>query len=46
MKLWVHECTRIFSDRLVDFNDIKIFQNIIKEIVVEDKINLNNILWI
>ncbi|CAD8044294.1 unnamed protein product [Paramecium primaurelia] len=46
MKLWVHECTRIFSDRLVDFNDIKIFQNIIKQIVVEDRINLNNILWI
>ncbi|CAK86503.1 unnamed protein product (macronuclear) [Paramecium tetraurelia] len=31
VKLWCHECARIFSDRLVDMNDLKIYNDIMKE---------------
>ncbi|CAD8045721.1 unnamed protein product [Paramecium sonneborni] len=31
VKLWTHECLRVFSDRLIDSYDLKIFENVLKE---------------
>ena len=31
VKLWAHECIRVFSDRLISIQDIDLFQNMIVE---------------
>jgi len=31
IKLWAHECTRVFNDRLVNYSDCDTFMNILKE---------------
>eukprot|EP01107_Rhizomastix_libera_P011726 TRINITY_DN2935_c0_g1_i3.p1 TRINITY_DN2935_c0_g1~~TRINITY_DN2935_c0_g1_i3.p1 ORF type:complete len:3350 (-),score=861.62 TRINITY_DN2935_c0_g1_i3:62-10111(-) len=35
LQLWVHECSRVFSDRLIDDNDRGWFQNLLKKITNE-----------
>lgn len=30
-RLWIHECLRVFSDRLVDANDLEAFMNLLTE---------------
>jgi len=34
VRLWVHECMRVFSDRLINEDDKKLFVDVIKEAVV------------
>lgn len=33
LRLWSHECLRIFSDRLVDSYDQKLFEQILRDII-------------
>lgn len=33
LRLWVHEATRVYGDKLVDYDDLSNFEKIIKEIV-------------
>ena len=43
VKLWIHECERVYGDRLVTTNDLLIFKNEINEIVKKNfpKYNLS-----
>lgn len=36
VKLWIHECSRVFGDRLVNEADIKIFDNVICSVISEE----------
>ena len=33
VKLWIHECSRVFHDRLLNSDDRNWFQNLIKELI-------------
>lgn len=49
IKLWAHESLRIFSDRLVDDFDKKIFENILKELVTKLGFKINDVstlIWV
>lgn len=49
IKLWAHESLLIFSDRLVDDFDKKIFENILKELVTKLGFKINDVstlIWV
>jgi dynein heavy chain len=36
LKLWAHECMRVFSDRMINNQDIAVFENLMKSIVEKE----------
>lgn len=41
-KLWLHECSRVFNDRLINEQDREFFQNLVKDLLKSKfKINWN-----
>jgi dynein heavy chain len=35
LRLWVHECKRVFEDRFINIEDIKVFRDYIKDTMVK-----------
>ena len=35
LRLWVHECKRVFEDRFINIDDIKVFRDYIKDTMLK-----------
>ena len=55
MKLWCHECLRVFSDRMINNYDINVFEKLMEEIMRKEfnlsweeiaKNKENNLIWV